>query len=128
MNSKSLVSSKEVKVETDQSDHAKVMSSECLISRSHFLAKQQQQQNSHCVSSQYWLVIPPVDQSHCCLQGLSPTSNRDTEKRLSTGSDISGSSLDKILERSDDHKRVASSQGESSEDMKTRRYEAWGLI
>ena len=68
---------------------------------------------------------PPFDQDwfqHCCLQELSPTSNRDTEKRLSTGSDISGSSLDKILERSDDHKRVASSQGESSEDMKTRRY------
>ena len=90
------------------------MSSECLIG-SHFWAKPPQQ-NSHCVSSQYWLGIPPIDQSHCCLQGLSPTSNRDTEKRLSTGSDISGSSLDKILERSDDHKRVASSQGESSED------------
>ena len=112
MNSKSLVSSKEVKFETDQSDHAKVMSSECLIGQVSLLGK----------------TTTELHQSHCCLQGLSPTSNRDTEKRLSTGSDISGSSLDKILERSDDHKRVALSQGESSEDMKTRRYEAWGLI
>lgn len=64
------------------------------------------------------------------LQGLSPTLSRDIEKRLSTGSDISGSSLDKILERSEEQRQTTpahSSREESQEDMKTRRCGGWGV-
>lgn len=67
------------------------------------------------------------------LQGLSPILSRpDNEKRLSTGSDISGSSLDKILERSEEQRKttpVHSIHEESSqEDTKTRRCGGWGCM